>query len=189
MEGSRRPARPWSQFWSNSPASVTAAHGTWSWIRARISVWCPPSNGPEQNSKAGGVVEALSVLMPEVVQHLVQHLPAIRGHSGSLAVTRPPSRPAPELAKPQVRSAVTCGFGVARGGVEPPTFRFSVGRSYQLSYLAAPSSGAGQTSRRTAPASRDYTGAARAAPTRLRPHRRDTGVPSARASRHTGGSG
>jgi hypothetical protein len=26
--------------------------------------------------------------------------------------------------------------GVARGGVEPPTFRFSVGRSYQLSYLA-----------------------------------------------------
>jgi hypothetical protein len=30
--------------------------------------------------------------------------------------------------------------GVARGGVEPPTFRFSVGRSYQLSYLAgAPS--------------------------------------------------
>ena len=27
---------------------------------------------------------------------------------------------------------------VARGGVEPPTFRFSVGRSYQLSYLAVP---------------------------------------------------
>jgi hypothetical protein len=27
---------------------------------------------------------------------------------------------------------------VARGGVEPPTFRFSVGRSYQLSYLAEP---------------------------------------------------
>ena len=29
-----------------------------------------------------------------------------------------------------------CGLLVARGGVEPPTFRFSVGRSYQLSYLA-----------------------------------------------------
>jgi hypothetical protein len=28
-------------------------------------------------------------------------------------------------------------LGVARGGVEPPTFRFSGGRSYQLSYLAA----------------------------------------------------
>ena len=27
---------------------------------------------------------------------------------------------------------------VARGGVEPPTYRFSGGRSYQLSYLAAP---------------------------------------------------
>ena len=32
---------------------------------------------------------------------------------------------------------LTCGDVVARGGVEPPTFRFSVGRSYQLSYLAA----------------------------------------------------
>jgi hypothetical protein len=35
---------------------------------------------------------------------------------------------------------MTCTNGrssvVARGGVEPPTFRFSVGRSYQLSYLA-----------------------------------------------------
>ena len=28
------------------------------------------------------------------------------------------------------------GLRVARGGVEPPTYRFSVGRSYQLSYLA-----------------------------------------------------
>ena len=27
---------------------------------------------------------------------------------------------------------------VARGGVEPPTYRFSGGRSYQLSYLAGP---------------------------------------------------
>ncbi len=27
---------------------------------------------------------------------------------------------------------------VARGGVEPPTFHFSGGRSYQLSYLAVP---------------------------------------------------
>ena len=30
---------------------------------------------------------------------------------------------------------------VARGGVEPPTFRFSVGRSYQLSYLALAEAG------------------------------------------------
>ena len=29
------------------------------------------------------------------------------------------------------------GEGVARAGVEPATFRFSGGRSYQLSYLAA----------------------------------------------------
>ena len=28
---------------------------------------------------------------------------------------------------------------VARGGVEPPTYRFSGGRSYQLSYLAGQS--------------------------------------------------
>ncbi len=41
-----------------------------------------------------------------------------------------------ERRNPQVRGDLTCGFVVARGGVEPPTFRFSVGRSYQLSYLA-----------------------------------------------------
>ncbi len=35
------------------------------------------------------------------------------------------------------------GFAVARGGVEPPTFRFSVGRSYQLSYLAGRFRGTG----------------------------------------------
>ena len=33
-------------------------------------------------------------------------------------------------------SSLNRGDEVARGGVEPPTFRFSVGRSYQLSYLA-----------------------------------------------------
>ncbi|MCW2541267.1 MAG: hypothetical protein JWN95_2992 [Frankiales bacterium] len=27
---------------------------------------------------------------------------------------------------------------VARGGIEPPTYRFSGGRSYHLSYLAVP---------------------------------------------------
>lgn len=38
---------------------------------------------------------------------------------------------------PQVDGAQCPARGlVARGGVEPPTFRFSVGRSYQLSYLA-----------------------------------------------------
>ena len=33
---------------------------------------------------------------------------------------------------------------VARGGVEPPTYRFSGGRSYQLSYLAVPATLAGR---------------------------------------------
>jgi hypothetical protein len=33
---------------------------------------------------------------------------------------------------------------VARGGVEPPTYRFSGGRSYQLSYLAVPATFAGR---------------------------------------------
>jgi len=39
-----------------------------------------------------------------------------------------------------------CSCGVVRGGVEPPTFRFSGGRSYQLSYLTVP--GAGRARRR-----------------------------------------
>jgi hypothetical protein len=33
---------------------------------------------------------------------------------------------------------------VVRGGVEPPTFRFSGGRSYQLSYLTAPNAVLGE---------------------------------------------
>jgi hypothetical protein len=37
---------------------------------------------------------------------------------------------------PQVGALEAWNGLVARGGVEPPTFRFSVGRSYQLSYLA-----------------------------------------------------
>jgi hypothetical protein len=36
-------------------------------------------------------------------------------------------------------------FDVARGGVEPPTFRFSGGRSYRLSYLAAITDDVGDT--------------------------------------------
>ena len=40
------------------------------------------------------------------------------------------------MTKPQVIADMPRLEGVARGGVEPPTFRFSVGRSYQLSYLA-----------------------------------------------------
>jgi hypothetical protein len=36
---------------------------------------------------------------------------------------------------------------VARGGVEPPTYRFSGGRSYQLSYLAVPVSERGEVYR------------------------------------------
>jgi hypothetical protein len=35
----------------------------------------------------------------------------------------------------QVRGLAACFGMVVRGGVEPPTFRFSGGRSYQLSYL------------------------------------------------------
>jgi hypothetical protein len=41
--------------------------------------------------------------------------------------------------RPRFRWSASCQPGeelVARGGVEPPTFRFSGGRSYQLSYLA-----------------------------------------------------
>ncbi len=36
---------------------------------------------------------------------------------------------------------------VGRGGVEPPTFHFSGGRSYQLSYLPAPVPGDPETVR------------------------------------------
>lgn len=36
----------------------------------------------------------------------------------------------------RLKTASELDLWVARGGVEPPTFRFSVGRSYQLSYLA-----------------------------------------------------
>ena len=39
----------------------------------------------------------------------------------------------------EAAALVGCGFVVVgRGGVEPPTFHFSGGRSYQLSYLPSP---------------------------------------------------
>ena len=41
-----------------------------------------------------------------------------------------------DLGLPRLTSPAGTSEVVARGGVEPPTFRFSVGRSYQLSYLA-----------------------------------------------------
>ena len=44
--------------------------------------------------------------------------------------------PTPWRARPQARHSVwPAALVVARGGVEPPTFHFSGGRSYQLSYL------------------------------------------------------
>ena len=48
-------------------------------------------------------------------------------------MTRTKSRRSTEMTNDQADGLVIV---VARGGVEPPTFRFSVGRSYQLSYLA-----------------------------------------------------
>src|SRR6202011_730458 len=46
---------------------------------------------------------------------------------------------------------------VARGGVEPPTYRFSGGRSYQLSYLAPDADGhhGGDPQRPAAPSGPD----------------------------------
>ena len=55
-----------------------------------------------------------------------------------------------EQTKPQPDETGLRLIWVARGGVEPPTFRFSVGRSYQLSYLAEPETKtAGRTDRST----------------------------------------
>ena len=50
--------------------------------------------------------------------------------------------PIPKMTKPQ-DAYVPAASVVARGGVEPPTYRFSVGRSYQLSYLAVALTAAG----------------------------------------------
>ena len=62
-------------------------------------------------------------------------------------ITRPPAGPTRRAATLSLATQALDGtqsslklwrtaYLVARGGVEPPTFRFSVGRSYQLSYLA-----------------------------------------------------
>lgn len=51
---------------------------------------------------------------------------------GTRTRTSQRARPARAGRAPRLRAEL-----VVRGGVEPPTFRFSGGRSYQLSYLAA----------------------------------------------------
>jgi hypothetical protein len=53
-------------------------------------------------------------------------------------------------ARDDQQQRLRCSQGVVRGGVEPPTFRFSGGRSYQLSYLTL----AAGTDRAAAPPSR-----------------------------------
>jgi hypothetical protein len=45
------------------------------------------------------------------------------------------SKTLPEQAERRWRRLPAVLVVVVRGGVEPPTFRFSGGRSYQLSYL------------------------------------------------------
>jgi hypothetical protein len=52
------------------------------------------------------------------------------------------SRTLPEQAKRRWRRLSAILVVVVRGGVEPPTFRFSGGRSYQLSYLTLAEPGA-----------------------------------------------
>ncbi len=123
----RQPRPAWSQFWSHSPASVPAVPQPRRFVQARINVSWPASNGHEQNSKAWGRVEGwkyLDVKMScNISCNISRGFGVIRGHWRSLTCRGgPPSR----MTKPQVSSVLTCGFGgVARGGVEPPTFRFS----------------------------------------------------------------
>jgi hypothetical protein len=62
-----------------------------------------------------------------------QTVPGRGGHR--LGTDDGPSRPVTGTKTP-IAPGQRPGAAVARGGVEPPTFRFSVGRSYQLSYLA-----------------------------------------------------
>lgn len=65
-------------------------------------------------------------------------MPAVRSDGAAARTAVPRRRPHGaewiEAAEPGFRGLAV----VARGGVEPPTYRFSVGRSYQLSYLAKP---------------------------------------------------
>jgi hypothetical protein len=51
-------------------------------------------------------------------------------------------------AAPRGRSIAGRSEWVVRGGVEPPTFRFSGGRSYQLSYLTKTATGVPDLARR-----------------------------------------
>jgi hypothetical protein len=54
----------------------------------------------------------------------------------------------PRLLADDLHLRVYAGQTVVRGGIEPPTFRFSGGRSYQLSYLT--STGLSEDQRRLA---------------------------------------
>src|ERR1700760_4927719 len=68
----------------------------------------------------------------------VQHRAATRGHERVLKVTRRHDRQGDSRTVCPGSSAARL---VVRGGVEPPTFRFSGGRSYQLSYLTVGADG------------------------------------------------
>ena len=66
------------------------------------------------------------MIMGSVAQQVL-----LDAHCAVLAV-KPRAR---DVAKPRSQDAIRGFVLVGRGGVEPPTFHFSGGRSYQLSYL------------------------------------------------------
>ena len=64
----------------------------------------------------------------------VQHRAVSDGGKRAMGVTR---REQPRRTRDGVRPGQRRADRVVRGGIEPPTFRFSGGRSYQLSYLTS----------------------------------------------------
>ena len=114
------------------PCSQPIAHACAS---ARVGAGCSrPTNHAERMTSATGV-QVPTAHLP------TNHAERMTSAAGVRVAKPPPSATKSRKIKrgwpgPRFPRAGDSPSLVARGGVEPPTFRFSVGRSYQLSYLA-----------------------------------------------------
>ena len=122
------PAASWTSY-ADSPAISSGVRPSSSAIRS-LDHSVRPSPSSNQMPSVLASTRYRNSLGSELMGTIISCARGCRSDSGE------PVAGAGTHAGPHPAGAALRCAAVARGGVEPPTYRFSVDRSYQLSYLA-----------------------------------------------------